>query len=184
MHDVFPYLYLFWRNSIISPQLWMLQANYTDRYGWKSFYQLRSSIKDQNYPIRPWMSLIPIGCNRWDLNKSDFSKCLERVRWKYPILVCRISGVEFDRAESYTFDAAYMYLICTYVILQCKLGRECQHENDTTCLLYFYQIFSHFSRYNYIQRYCMILRSDAFITENAELQSCFMPAPSQSTTWE
>ncbi len=29
-----------------------------------------------------------------------------------------------------------------------------------------------------------MLRGDAFITENAELQSCFMPALSQLTTWE
>ena len=184
VHDVFLYLYLFWRNPISSPQLWMLQANCTGGYGWKSFYQLRSFIQDQNYPIWPWKSLIPIGCDRWDLNKSDFSECIKCAWWKYPILVRKIGGVEFDRAESYTFDAEYIYLICTYVIPQCKLGRECQHENDDTCLLYFYQTFSHFSRYNYIQRDCMILRSDAFITENAELQSCFMPSFSQSTTWK
>ncbi len=125
------------------------------------------------------MSLIPIGCDRWDLNKLDGTECIERARWQYPILGRRIRGVEFDRAESYTFDAAYMYLICTYVIPQCKLRREWQHKNDDTCLLYFYQTFSHFSRYNCIQRDCMIPRSDAFITENTELQSCFMPACSQ-----
>ncbi len=184
MDDVFPYLYLFWRNCITSPQLWMLQANCTGGYGWKSFYQLRSLFHDQNYPIRLWKSLIPIGCDRLDLNKSDYSECIEGARWKYPILVRRIGGVEFERAESYTFDAAYMYLICTYVIPQCKLRREYQPKNEDTCLLYFYQTFSHFSRYNYIQLDCMFSRSDAFITENAELQSCFMPARSQSMTWE
>ncbi len=167
-----------------SPQLWLLQANCTDGYGWKSFYQLRSFIQDQNYQIRPWKSLIAIGCHRWDLNKSNFFKCIELVEWKYTILVSSIDGVEFDRAESYTFDATYMYLICTYVIFLFKLRRECQHENDDTWLLYVYQTSSHFSRYNYIQRDCMILRSDAFVTKNAELQSCFMPAYSQSTTWE
>ncbi len=56
---------------------------------------------------------------------------------KIPLLVRRIGSVEFDRAESYTFDAAYMYLICIYVIPQCKLGRKCQHENDDICFLYF-----------------------------------------------
>ena len=176
VHDVFPHLYLFWRNPIINPQLYILQANCISGYGWKSFHQLRSFIQDQNYPIRPWKSLIPIVCDQWDLSKSDFFECIERSRWKYSILVRRIGGIEFDWAESYTFDAVYIYLICTYVILQCKLGRECELENYDTCLLYFYQTFSHFSRYSYIQRDCMILRSDAFITENAELQSCFMPA--------
>ncbi len=131
-----------------------------------------------------WKSLIPICCGRCDLNKSDFSEFIDCARWKYPILFCRISGVEFDQAKSYTFDLAYMYLIYTCIIPQCKLERECQHENDVTCLLYFYQTFSFFSSYNYIQRNCMILKSDSFITENADLQSCFMPAPSQLTAWE
>ena len=58
--------------------------------------------------------------------------------------------VEFDRAESYTFDVEYIYLICTYFISQCKLRRERQQENDDTCLLYFYQTVSHFSEYNCI----------------------------------
>ncbi len=176
VHDVFLYLYLFWRNFITLPQLFMIQANCTGGYGWKSFYQLRSFIQDQNYPIWPCNSLIPIGCHRWDLNKSDFSECIEHARWKYPILVCRIGGVEFNQAQSYTFDSAYMYLICTHVIFQCNLKREGQHKNDDTCLLYFYQTFSQFSRYNYIQRDCIILRSDAFITENVEMQYCFMPS--------
>ena len=77
-----------------------------------------------------------------------------------------------------------MYLICIYFIPYCKLGRECQHENDNTRLLYFYQTFPHISRYNYIQRDCMIPKIDAFMTENAELQSSLMPAFSQSMTWE
>ncbi len=72
-----------------------------------------------------------------------------------------------------------MYLISTYVIFRCKLGEKCQHENDDIYLLYFHQTISHFSRYTYIQYNCIILRSDAFIAENAELQSCFMPSPSQ-----
>ncbi len=181
----FPVLvYLFWRNPITSPQLCMLRANCTGVYGWKSFYWLKSIIQDQNYPIWPRKSLIPIVCDRWDLNKSDFFEFIHRAQWKYPILICKIGGVEFDRAESYIFDVAYMYLICTDVITLCKLGRECQYEKNDTCLLYFYQTFSHFSRYNYIQRHCMILKSDAFITKNAELQSCFTPVFSQSTTWE
>ena len=72
--DVFSYVYPFWRNPITSPQLCMLRANYTDGYGWKGFYQLRSFFQDQNYPIRLWKSLIPIGCDQWDLNKSDYSE--------------------------------------------------------------------------------------------------------------
>ncbi len=165
-------------NSACPEQI--VQANTVGRAS-ISYYP---SFLNQNYPIWPWKSLIPTVCNWWDLNKLEFSECIERARGKYPILVRRIGGIEFDRAESCTFEITYMCPICTYIIPQCKLGRECQHKNDDTCLLYFYQTFSHFSRYHYIQRDCIILRSDAFITENAELQSCFMPSFSQSSTWE
>ncbi len=44
VHHFFPYLYLFWRNPITSPQLYMLWTYCTGGYGWKSFYQLRSFI--------------------------------------------------------------------------------------------------------------------------------------------
>ncbi len=77
-----------------------------------------------------------------------------------------------------------MYLIGNYVTPKCKQWRECQDKNVDSWSLYFYQTFFHFSRYNYIRRDCMILRSDAFINENAELQSCFMPAFSESMSLE
>ena len=160
----------------------MLWVNCMGAYVRRASISYDPLFQDQNYPIRPWNSLISIGFDRWGLNKSDFSECIERMRWKYPILVCRIGGVEFDRAELYTFDSAYMYLICTYLIPQCKLGRECQDEDYNTCLLYFYQTLSHFSRFHFIQLDCMIPISDAFINENAELLSCFMASSSQSTT--
>ena len=77
--------------------------------------------QDQNHPIWQWKSLIRTVCDWWDLNNLEFSECIKRARWKYPILVRRIGRIEFDWAESYTFNAAYMYLICTYFTLRCKL---------------------------------------------------------------
>ena len=176
VHDIFTYLYLFQRNPITQsptlnvPNKLYGQIRLEELLSAKILYfRIKTTRSDQGGLL---FSQVAIN-ETW--NKSDFSECIKRSRWKYRILVRRIGEVEFDQAELYTFDTSYIYLICIHVIPQCKLGREYQHEKDDISLLYFYQTISHFSRYNYIQCDCMIPRNNAFITENADLRSCFMP---------
>ncbi len=50
LHDVFPYLYLFWRNFITQSPTLNASSKLNSGYNWKSFYQLRSFISGSKLP--------------------------------------------------------------------------------------------------------------------------------------
>lgn len=56
-----------------------------------------------------------------------------------------------------------------YIIFQCELEKKCTNKNDDIDMLYFFIIIFNFLRCDYIQYKYIILRTDAFITENAKL---------------
>ncbi len=174
IHDGFPYLYLFWGKSYHQSSTLYAPSKV---YGWirlekllsaKFFYfwtkTTRSDCRSLLFPQfaidETWISRnFPNVSSTRDENTPFFSQD----RWNW----IRLGRIIHLWCIVYV---SYLYLCYPH----CKLGWECQQKNDDTSLLHFYSTVSYFSRYNCIQRDCMILRNDAFIIENAELQSCFM----------